>query len=55
MLKANACIVDPKIGKLTQVVNSERQKYTMEFDVRCPEEAAAKKKKAEAPVAEGAP
>ncbi len=55
VLKANACIVDPKIGKLTQVVNSERQKYTMEFDVRCPEEAAAKKKKAEAPVAEGAP
>jgi general secretion pathway protein L len=40
------CVQDPKIGKITQVVNSTRQKYVLEFDVKCPEDAGAKKKTA---------
>jgi general secretion pathway protein L len=44
VFKAHRCVVDPKIGKLSQVVNSERQKYSLEFDVRCPEDSAPKKK-----------
>jgi general secretion pathway protein L len=43
------CIVEPKIAKVTQVVNSEKQKYVLEFEVRCPEDAASKKKKEGAP------
>jgi general secretion pathway protein L len=35
------CIKDAKIGKITQQVNSERQKYVLEFDVRCVEKKAA--------------
>jgi general secretion pathway protein L len=44
----HACIKDAKIGKITQVVNSERQKYVLELDVRCvdpskkPKDAAGK-------------
>ncbi|HVR20773.1 MAG TPA: hypothetical protein VMS65_13780, partial [Polyangiaceae bacterium] len=40
------CTVDPKIGKITQIVNGTRQKYVLEFDVKCPEDAGAKKKTA---------
>jgi general secretion pathway protein L len=40
------CTNDAKIGKITQVVNSTRQKYVLEFDVKCPEDAGAKKKTA---------
>ena len=39
------CVKDAKIGKITQQVNSERQKYVLEFDVRCVDDTAAKKKK----------
>jgi general secretion pathway protein L len=42
------CTNDAKIGKITQVVNSSRQKYVLEFDVKCPEDAGAKKKTAAA-------
>jgi general secretion pathway protein L len=42
-LKKNTCLKDIKIAKVTQVVNSTRQKYVMEFDVICPEEAETKK------------
>lgn len=31
------CVKDAKIGKITQQINSERQKYVLEFDVRCEE------------------
>jgi general secretion pathway protein L len=34
------CVKDAKIGKITQQVNSERQKYVLEFDVRCVEKKA---------------
>ncbi|HEY3494546.1 MAG TPA: pilus assembly protein PilM [Polyangiaceae bacterium] len=37
------CVNDPKIAKVTQVVNGTRQKYVLEFDVKCPEEGAKKK------------
>jgi general secretion pathway protein L len=56
LLKEWQCAKDLKIGKITQVVNDSRQKYSVEFDVRCPEEDTrkpAKKKKDEpAPAAE---
>lgn len=42
-LGGNRCFKDVKIGKITQAVNTDRQKYTLEFDVRCPEDAAKKK------------
>jgi general secretion pathway protein L len=37
------CIKDAKIAKVTQQVNSDRQKYTLEFDVRCVDDAKKKK------------
>jgi general secretion pathway protein L len=42
------CVADAKIQKVTQVVNGTKQKYVLEYDVRCPEDtpAAAKKKPA---------
>ena len=41
------CISNSKIGKISQVVNSDRQKYVLEFDVKCPEDGLKKKKKAD--------
>jgi general secretion pathway protein L len=41
------CAQNVKTGKITQVVNSNRQKYLLEFDLRCPEDGSkAKGKKA---------
>jgi general secretion pathway protein L len=40
----NRCVTDSKIAKVSQVVNDNRQKYVLEFDVKCPEDVAAKKK-----------
>jgi general secretion pathway protein L len=37
------CVKDAKIAKITQVVGSERQKYVLELDVRCGDDAAKKK------------
>jgi len=42
-LDAQECFEEVKIGKITQVVNETRQKYSLEFDVNC--DAKAKKKK----------
>ena len=39
------CVKDAKISKVTQMVNSDRQKYVLELDVRCEED----KKKPEKP------
>jgi general secretion pathway protein L len=39
----HACVKDPKIAKITQQVNSERQKYVLELDVRCGDDSAKKK------------
>jgi general secretion pathway protein L len=41
------CVSNAKIGKITQVVNSDRQKYVLEYDVKCPEDGPKKKKKAD--------
>jgi general secretion pathway protein L len=52
-LKEHRCFQEQRLGKVTQVVNSDRQKYGLEWDVRCPEDQsskpAAKKKAEEAP------
>lgn len=39
----HACVKDSKIAKITQQVNSDRQKYVLELDVRCGDDAAKKK------------
>jgi len=39
------CVADAKIAKVTQVINGTKQKYVLEYDVRCPEDAAGQKKK----------
>lgn len=44
-LGKHRCVQAAKIGKITQMINSERQKYVLEFDVKCPEETKKKKKK----------
>ena len=46
------CVKDAKIAKITQQVNSERQKYVLELDVRCGDDAA--KKKPDKPTDDGA-
>lgn len=42
------CIHEPNVMKITQVVNAERERYTMEAEVYCPEDDGASKKKAKA-------
>jgi general secretion pathway protein L len=37
------CVKDSKIAKVTQQVNSERQKYVLELDVRCTDDTKKKK------------
>ncbi len=39
------CMSDVKIKSTTQAVGSDRQKYVMEFDVKCPEDVKAVPKK----------
>jgi general secretion pathway protein L len=48
-LKEQRCFQEVKLSKVVQVVNSDRQKYGLEWDVRCPEDdqSKAKKKKPE--------
>lgn len=50
-LKEQRCFQDVKLSKVVQVVNSDRQKYGLEWDVRCPEDdqSKSKKKKADKP------
>jgi general secretion pathway protein L len=45
-LSEHRCTNDAKIGKISQVVNSTKQKYVLEYDVKCPEDAGGKKKTA---------
>jgi general secretion pathway protein L len=40
-----ACMGDVKIKNTTQAVGSDRQKYTLEFDVKCPEDLKVPPKK----------
>jgi general secretion pathway protein L len=39
------CVADAKIAKVSQVINGTKQKYVLEYDVRCPEDTAGQKKK----------
>ena len=43
-LKGEACFSDVKIIRTNQVVGGDRQKYEMEFDLKCPEDQKTKKK-----------
>lgn len=43
-LSEHRCVNNAKIAKITQQVNSTRQKYVLEYDVKCPDDAGAKKK-----------
>jgi general secretion pathway protein L len=44
-LKEQRCFQDVRLSKVVQVVNSDRQKYGLEWDVRCPEDEVSKTKK----------
>jgi hypothetical protein len=46
-MQAHRCLSDVKISKITQAINIQRQKYVLEFDVKCPEDDRKKKKKTE--------
>lgn len=41
------CLEEAKLGRVSAQVNSDRQKYALDIDVRCPDEAKKKKKKAD--------
>ncbi len=43
-MKEFRCTKDPKISKITQAVNSDKQKYVLEFELICPEDGTTKKK-----------
>ncbi len=43
--KNEPCFDDVKITRTNQVVGGDRQKYVLEFDLKCPEDQHAKKKK----------
>lgn len=40
----HACIHEPNVTKITQVVNADRERYTLEAEVYCPEDEGAAKK-----------
>ncbi len=44
-LRAERCFNDVKITRTTQVVGGDRQKYLLEFDLKCPEDVKGAKKK----------
>ncbi len=44
-LKSERCVQDAKITRTNQVVGGERQKYVMEFDLKCPEDIKTPPKK----------
>jgi general secretion pathway protein L len=44
-LKEQRCFQDVRLSKVVQMVNSDRQKYGLEWDVRCPEDESTKTKK----------
>jgi general secretion pathway protein L len=53
-LAEDPCLRDVKIKSTTQAVGSDRQKYVMEFDVKCPEDVkTSPKKKGSAPSPSG--
>jgi general secretion pathway protein L len=44
-LSDQPCLSDVKIKNTTQAVGSDRQKYVMELDVKCPEDVKSPPKK----------
>jgi general secretion pathway protein L len=49
-LQEDRCLGDVKLKSTTQAVGSDRQKYVLEFDLKCPEDMkAAPKKKGDTP------
>jgi general secretion pathway protein L len=44
-LSDQPCLSDVKIKNTTQAVGSDRQKYVMELDVKCPEDVKSPAKK----------
>jgi general secretion pathway protein L len=40
----NRCVSGAKVAKVSQVIGNDRQKYTLEFELKCPEDVGAKKK-----------
>jgi general secretion pathway protein L len=46
-LRAERCLSDVKITRTTQVVGGDRQKYLLEFDLKCPEDVKGSAKKKE--------
>ncbi len=54
-LKNERCFSDVKITRTNQVVGGERQKYVMEFDVKCAEDARGPAKKGSQSSAPAAP
>jgi general secretion pathway protein L len=47
-MKSERCFFDPKITRTTQMVGENRQKYVLEFDLKCPEDQKGSDKKAAA-------
>jgi general secretion pathway protein L len=45
-LKAYRCFVNPTVTKKTKAISDDRQKYTLETELRCPEEGGGPKKPA---------
>ncbi|HVH44232.1 MAG TPA: pilus assembly protein PilM [Labilithrix sp.] len=50
-MKSERCFSDPKITRTTQMVGENRQKYVLEFDLKCPEDQKGGDKKAAAAAA----
>jgi len=48
-LKAFRCFVNPTVVKKTKAIADDRQKYTLETELRCPEEGGGAKKPGTAP------
>ena len=46
-LGTEKCFSDVKITRISQVVGGERQKYVIEFDMKCPEDVKVVKKKSD--------
>jgi general secretion pathway protein L len=44
-LSDDKCLSDVRIKSTTQAVGTDRQKYVLEFDLRCPEDVKAVPKK----------
>ena len=44
-LAEDRCLAEVKIKSATQAVGTDRQKYVMEFELRCPEDVKAAPKK----------